>query len=92
MLDFVMTFPCRPSVVPQDDLVAPVSPSHTRLADLKVVGETLADDAWAATPPRGVAESRAASPPVENTRVASPPHVVEAGEGASVGDVEVTTS
>jgi hypothetical protein len=47
---------------------------------------------WIATRPRGVAESRAASPSVADTGVASPPHTVEAGEGTSVGDVRVTTS
>jgi hypothetical protein len=79
-------------MVPQDDLVAPASPSRTRSPDLKVVGEALADDAQTATPPRGAAESMVASPPVENTWVASPPRVVEAGEGTSVGDVGATTS
>jgi hypothetical protein len=38
-------------VVPQDDLGAPASPSRTRSADPRVVGEALADDARTATPP-----------------------------------------
>jgi hypothetical protein len=92
MLVFDVTLPCRQAVVPQDDLVAPASPSRIRSANLKVVGETLADDAQTATPPRGAAESRAASPPIEDTRAASPPRTVEAVEGASVGDVGVMTS
>jgi hypothetical protein len=56
------------------------------------VGEALADNARTGNPPWGAAESRATSPPVESTGVASPPHAVEAGEGTSVGDVGVTTS
>jgi hypothetical protein len=92
MFVFDVTLYCRPTVVPQDDLVAPASPSRTRSADLKVVGVTISVDTRTATPLRGVAESRAASPPVEDTRVASPPRAVEAGEGTSVGDVGVTTS
>jgi hypothetical protein len=56
------------------------------------VGKALADDARTTTPQRGAAESRAASPPVENTGVASPPRAVEAGKGTSVGDVGATTS
>jgi hypothetical protein len=79
-------------VVPQDDLGASASPSCTRSPDPKVVREVLADDTRTATPPRGAAESRAASPPVVDTRVASPPRVVEVGEGTSVGDVGATTS
>jgi hypothetical protein len=79
-------------VVPQDDLIAPDSPSRTRSADLKVMGEALADNAQTGTPPRGAAQSRAASPLVESTGVASPPRAIEAGEGTSIGDVGVTTS
>jgi hypothetical protein len=78
---------CRPVVVPQHDLGAPDSPSRTRSPDPKVVGEALADDAWTATPPRGAAESRETSPPVADSRVASPPRAVEAEEGTSVGDI-----
>jgi hypothetical protein len=63
-----------------------------RSADLKVVGETLVDDARTTTPPRGAAESREASPLVKNTRVASLPRAIEAGDGTSVGDVGATTS
>jgi hypothetical protein len=92
MLVFNVTLPCKLAVVPQDDLVTPTSQFCTRLADLKVVGETLADDAQTATPPCGAAESREASPPVEDTRVVSPPRDVEAGEGTSVADIGVTTS
>jgi hypothetical protein len=77
-------------VVPQDDLGAPASPSRTRLPEPKVVGEALADDARTATPPRGVAESRTASPPVVDTGVVSPPRIVEVQEGATVGDVGET--
>jgi hypothetical protein len=92
MLIFDVMLPCRPVVVPQDNLVAPTSPSRMRSPDLKVVGEALADDVQTATPLQGAAESREASPPVENTMVASPLRAVEAGEGTSVGDVGVTTS
>jgi hypothetical protein len=84
MIVFDVTLPCRPAVVPQDDLVTQASPSRTRSADLKVVGETLADDARTTTPPWGETESRAASPPVVDTRVASP-HTVEAGKGLLLG-------
>jgi hypothetical protein len=77
---------CRPEVVPQDDLVTMASPSRTRSPDLKVVGEALADDVRTATPPRGAAESRAASLPVADTGVASPPCAVEVGEGTSIGN------
>jgi hypothetical protein len=55
------------------------------------VGEALADDARTATPPRGAAEGRAASPPMADARVGTPPHAVDAG-GASAGDVGVTAS
>jgi hypothetical protein len=55
------------------------------------MGEALADDERTATPSRGAVESRATSPPVEDSRVETPPRVVEAG-GASAGDVGVTAS
>jgi hypothetical protein len=78
-------------VVPQGDLGAPASPSRTRSADPIVVGEALADDARTATPPRGAVESRVTSPPVVDSRVETPPRVVD-GEGvSSVGDVGETT-
>jgi hypothetical protein len=92
LASFDVTLLHRSVVVPQDDLGTPASPSRTRSPDPKVVGEALADDARTATPPRGAAESRAASPPVADTGVASPPHTVQAGEGTSVGDVGVATS
>jgi hypothetical protein len=78
-------------VVPQDDLGAPASPSRTRSADPRVVGEALADDARTATPPRGAVESRETSLPVANSRVETPPCTVEAG-GASTGDIVAMTS
>jgi hypothetical protein len=56
------------------------------------VGESLVDDARTATPPWGVAESSATSPPVADTRVTSPPCAVEAGERATLGDVGVAVS
>jgi hypothetical protein len=83
---------CRPVVVQQRNLGAQASPSRTRSPDPKVVGESLVDDAQIATPPRGAAESRAASPPVVDLRVACPPRCVEAREGATIGDVEVAAS
>jgi hypothetical protein len=52
----------------------------------------LVDDTQTATPLRGVAESRATTPPVANRKVASPPRNVEAEEGATVGDVRVAVS
>jgi hypothetical protein len=83
---------CRPAVAPQGDLGAPASPSQTRSAEPKVVGEALADDAHTATLPRGAVESRATSPPVADSSVETPPRVVDAGGVTSTGDVEVTTS
>jgi hypothetical protein len=56
------------------------------------VGEALADDAHTATPPRGAVESRAVSPPVADSRVETPLHAVEVGEGVSAGDVRAMTS
>jgi hypothetical protein len=82
----------RPVVEPQGDLGVPDSPSRTRLPELSVVGEALADDARTATPPQGAVESRAVSPPVVNSGVETPPHVVEAVEGVSAGDIRATTS
>jgi hypothetical protein len=87
---------CRSMVEPQQDLGVPASPSRTRSADPKVVGESLVDDAriatppWAATPPWGAVESRTTSPRVADTRMESPPCTVEVGEGVTVGDVGVT--
>jgi hypothetical protein len=83
---------CRSVEEPQHDLGALASPSRTRSGDPKVMGESLVDDAWTATPPRGAAESRATSPPVADSRVASPPRTVEVGEGATVGDVRAAVS
>jgi hypothetical protein len=79
-------------VEPQGDLGAPTSPSRMRSPKLTVVGEALADDARAATPPQGAFESRATSPHAADLRVESPMHAVEAGVGASVWDVGATTS
>jgi hypothetical protein len=79
-------------VVPQGDLGAPTSPSRTRSAEPKVMAEALADDARTATPPRGAVESRVTSPPVADSRVETPPCVVDAGGVTSAGDVGVTTS
>jgi hypothetical protein len=81
----------RPVVAPQGDLGAPASPSRTRSPEPMIVGEALADDARIATPPRGVVESRAVSPPVADSRVETPPRAVEA-EGVSTGDVGATAS
>jgi hypothetical protein len=61
-------------------------------ADPKVMGESLLDDAQTATLPRAAAESRATSPPVADTRMASPTRTIEVGEGATVGDVGATVS
>jgi hypothetical protein len=55
------------------------------------VGEALADDARTATPPRGAAEGRVASPPMADARVGTPPRTADAG-GASAGDVGATAS
>jgi hypothetical protein len=79
-------------VAPQEDLGAPASPSHTRSADLTVVGEALADDVRTATPPRGAVESRATSPPMVVSMVETPPRVADARGATSTGDVGVTTS
>jgi hypothetical protein len=83
---------CRPVAVPQGNLGAPASPSRTRSAEPKVMGEALADDARTATLPRGAVESRATSPPVANSRVETPPRVVDAGGVTSAGDVGAMTS
>jgi hypothetical protein len=89
---------CRSVVEPQQDLGASASPSRMMSADPKVMGESLVDDARtatlprAATPPRGPAESRATSPPMADTRMASPPRTCEAGEGTIVGDIGATVS
>jgi hypothetical protein len=56
------------------------------------VGESLVDDAWTATPLRGAAESRATSLPLADTKMACSPRTVEAGEGATVGDVGAAVS
>jgi hypothetical protein len=71
--------------------VAPSSPSRMRSPEPQVVGEVLADDARTTTPPRGVVEGVVASPHVADTRVGSPPCVVE-GVGTSAGEVGATTS
>jgi hypothetical protein len=55
------------------------------------VGEALADDVRTATPPWGVAEGRATSPPMTDARVDTPPRGADA-RGVSVGDVGATTS
>jgi hypothetical protein len=83
---------CKPAVAPQGDLGAPASPSRTRSDEPKVVGEALADDAHAATPPRGALESRATSPPVADARMETSPRAADAGGTTSTGDVGVTTS
>jgi hypothetical protein len=82
----------RPVVEPQGDLGAPASPSRTRSPETMVVGEALADDARIATPPQGEVESRAVSPPVEDSRVETPPRAVEAGGGVSARDIRAMTS
>jgi hypothetical protein len=83
--------PCRLVTRPQGGQGAPSSPSRTRSPEPQVMGEALADDARTATPPRGAAEGRVASPPVAYARVGTPPHAADA-EGASAGDVGATTS
>jgi hypothetical protein len=76
---------------PQGVLVAPSSPSRTRLHEPQVVRETLVDDARTATPPRGTVEGVVTSPPVADMRADSPPRTAE-GVGTSAGDVGATTS
>jgi hypothetical protein len=83
---------CRSVAEPQPDLGAQASPSRTTSPDPKVLGESLANDAQTATPPRGAAESRATSPLVADPRVANPPRAVEVGEGGAVGDVRMPAS
>jgi hypothetical protein len=77
-------------VAPQDDLGAPASPSRTRSADPTVIGEVLADDARTATPPRGAIESRATSPPVADSRLETPPCVVDVEGVTFAGDIGAT--
>jgi hypothetical protein len=79
-------------VEPRQDLGTPASPSRARSANPKVVGESLVDDTLTVTPLRGAAESRATSLPLADTRMASSPRTVEAGEGATVGDVGAAIS
>jgi hypothetical protein len=55
------------------------------------VGEVLADDAGTITPPRGVAERVATSPPVTGTRAGSPLRTTE-GVETSDGEAGATTS
>jgi hypothetical protein len=78
-------------VAPQDDLAASASPSRTRSADPTFIGEALADDARTTTPPRGAVESRATSPSLADSRVETPPRVVNAEGVTSVGDVGAMT-
>jgi hypothetical protein len=56
------------------------------------MGEALVDDAHTTTPPWGAIESRATSPPVVDSRVETPPRVVDARGITSAGDVRATTS
>jgi hypothetical protein len=83
--------PCRPVARPQGVPVAPSSPSRTRSPEPQVVGEVFADDARTTTPPQGITEGVATSPPVTDTRAGSPPRTTE-GVGSSVGEVGATTS
>jgi hypothetical protein len=55
------------------------------------MGEALADDARTTTPPRGVAEGVATSPPVTGLRAGSPLHTTE-GVETSAGEVGATIS
>jgi hypothetical protein len=70
----------------------PGFPIPDESAEPKVMGEALADDVHTATLPRGAVESRTTSPPVADSRVATPPCVVDARGVTSVGDIRVTTS
>jgi hypothetical protein len=79
---------CRSVAEPQRDLGAQASLSRTRSSDRKVVAESLIDDARMATPPLGAAENRETSPLVADSRVASSPCAVEAGEGVLLGTSE----
>jgi hypothetical protein len=76
---------------PQGGLGASSSPSRTRSPEPTVVGETLADDARSASLPQEAVRSRAASPPVPDSRVESPPRTVEAGGVKSAGDIGAMT-
>jgi hypothetical protein len=78
-------------VTPQVDLGVPSSPSQTRSAEPKVVGEVLDDDVRTTTPPLGAVESRVTSPPMADARVETPPCVVNAGGVSSAEDVGVMT-
>jgi hypothetical protein len=89
-LDVVLL--CRSVAEPQRDLGAQASPSRTRSPDPKVVVESLTDDEWTATPPLGAAENRTTLPLVVDSRVASPPRAIDAGEGGAVGDVRMPAS
>jgi hypothetical protein len=91
MLILTMCLSRRPVVEPQRGHNVMSSPSRTRSPEPQVVGEALADDACTATPPRGAVESWVTSPPVEDSKVESPPRVVEAVGATSVGDVGATT-
>jgi hypothetical protein len=81
-------FLCRPVAVPQLDLGAQASPSRTRSPDPKVVAQSLTVDARTATPPPGVAEKKATSPIVADSRMASPPHAVDVERKVLLGTSE----
>jgi hypothetical protein len=77
---------------PQCDPSTQAWPSRTRSPDPKVVAESLTDDARTATPLLGAVENRTTSPLVADTRVASPPRAIDAGEGGAAGDVGTPAS
>jgi hypothetical protein len=83
--------PCKSVTKAQGGQGAPSSPSRTRSSKPQVVGEALADDARTATPLRGAVQGRAASSPMADARVGTPPRAADAG-GASAGDVGATAS
>jgi hypothetical protein len=82
---------CRLVARPQGVPIAPWSPSRMRSPKPQVVGEALADDARTATPPRETVEGVVTSPPVDDTRVDSPPRAAE-GVETSAGGVLAMTS
>jgi hypothetical protein len=88
----IVIFLCRLVAEPQRDLGSPASPSHTRSLDPKVVVESLTDNARTATLLLGAVEKRATSPPVADSRVASPPRAGDAGVGGAIGDVGTSAS
>jgi hypothetical protein len=85
-------FLCRLVSEPQRDMGAQASPSRMRSSDPKVVVDSLADDAWTATPPPAVGERRTTPPLVADSGTGSPLRAGDVGARGAIGDVETRAS